>query len=398
MSQAHNYHTFAKLGRLVTGSGAESIAVAANVYLDRWFKGTSLSTLAFGTALAVWRMSSSVCLSTVTPIYKKFNTVKPQDGSSEIMSCKACSQWDDEGEENGYFKEKDLFYKDVTLAQAVKNNQYDHNTQYYCYNRIVLDMCEFRSEYGELYDDAIELWNVGEHSKACNMKNDKISNFTLKSGVSNPDHTKQCFNLNRETNIWEWNKDQCDCLDTEFFPENGWEWINAQIDSYKDDETFKNAAKKIFDMEDAEKGQISSKIDSLKPPFYWLNAFGDSLGSDIVAIAQRKELVQQLNKLRCETDDFKVAYNFKRFGEKDLGALVLEAKEKAAKLEAEAKSGEKEVIIPAVFVPKAEDNVWKNVNEFVKDMDNTGLYGEFHFLVCFFIAKKCVGNFYFCGH
>lgn len=117
-----------------------------------------------------------------------------------------------------------------------------------------------------------------------------------------------------------------------------------------------------------------------------------------MCIAQRKELVQQLNKLRCETDDFKVAYNFKRFGEKDLGALVLEAKEKAAKLEAEAKSGEKEVIIPAVFVPKAEDNVWKNVNEFVKDMDNTGLYGEFHFLVCFFIAKKCVGNFYFCGH
>merc|ERR1739848_895901 len=70
------------IGRMIIGAGVESVAVCSNCYLSWWFEGTRLKPLAFGLALSVWRLSSSISLMTMMPLYENINTLSPQDGST----------------------------------------------------------------------------------------------------------------------------------------------------------------------------------------------------------------------------------------------------------------------------------------------------------------------------
>merc|ERR1719219_1821168 len=80
------YVVLACVGRTIIGAGVEAVAVCSNCYLTWWFEGSKLKPLAFGLALSIWRMSSSISLVTMLPVYESINTVDPIDGSVGIFS------------------------------------------------------------------------------------------------------------------------------------------------------------------------------------------------------------------------------------------------------------------------------------------------------------------------
>lgn len=79
------------LGRMVIGAGVETLAVCSSNYLTWWTDGSSLKNVAFGSALAIWRFSSSVSLMTVLPMYHGLNQVSPQDGTVGLGDLKSCT-------------------------------------------------------------------------------------------------------------------------------------------------------------------------------------------------------------------------------------------------------------------------------------------------------------------
>jgi len=328
------YQILSLVGRSITGAGVESIAVASNVYLDRWFKGTDLQPLAFGCALAVWRVSSSVSLMTMLPYYKNINTLKPQDGSSPFVSCKGCSKWDDEEDE--WFKSSgEELYADVKVWTSEKEkDEYSHENTYYCYNKRVLDMCDMKTR------TSFEEWNEDNKPKACDVNNAAIAKFREETRMEKYENAK-CFEVvNGE---WKWNDEACQCLDSKFYPEGEWAWIDEQMTKYKSDERYTKDITSIFGKD----SDVSKKVDLLRKPFYWQSSMGDNLsGEENKELKQQRDsLVALLNKLRCSEEEFGVPFDFDRFA-------VAETEDS-----------------------ETTSDSWDSVSAFVEDMKSTGLYG-----------------------
>ena len=151
------------VGRTIIGAGVEAVAVCSNCYLTWWFEGSKLKPLAFGLALSIWRMSSSVSLVTMLPLYNDINQVSPQDGLTDQFS--SCVYGGCAGAE---FFDGTSFDKDNDQHTTLKN--------YYCYDKEVWSTCEFSEENAKSF--------VENDKSFCNKWATERQNFSINLKIS----------------------------------------------------------------------------------------------------------------------------------------------------------------------------------------------------------------------
>lgn len=261
-SVENQWHYTGLLGRTLIGTGVESVAVASNCYLAWWFKGTPLQALAFGSALSIWRMSSSVSLMTMLPLYKSSNEVTPRDGITNDFS---------------YAKGSDI---NVTLGYEVFGGyELADETRYYCYNMEVMHGCQIKST------DQIDSWHADDKPSACAEFDTITRQFIENAGIIK----HGCWNPETFT------ADQavCESLDYKWQPtgENEWAFF---------DEHYKQNKDKL-----SVEFQSSARINELRNPFYWSAAFGEYLEGE--ALARKQKLWRELNYARTTTETFTMA-------------------------------------------------------------------------------------------
>lgn len=280
------------LGRMLCGTGVESIAVASNVYLDRWFKGTSMQSLAFGTALAVWRFSSSLSLISMTPYYKSINEVTPRDGSTLYFStCKECIDENNQATMISY------------------GPQYDttNQTNYYCYDKNIVEACSLTTQ------DKVNLWNVDQKLTACPSFSDQVNNFISQSKVIE----YGCMKVSEDGKFWEWDEAICNCLNSNYDPKDERldmnKFLQDNLRKYRNtlEQEDNTSWLDKFGLEVSD--FTDDKLQTYLDPFYWhyfgVGALGESL-EDKDRIEKRNALVRALNQARCAD---KVPLDFVRY-------------------------------------------------------------------------------------
>ena len=236
-SMGSSWIWMACLGRTVIGAGVEAVAVCSNCYLTWWFEGSKLKPLAFGLALSIWRMSSSVSLVTMLPLYNDINTVSPQDGMTDIFS--SCVQG---GCENAVFANNPniTFDKDNDDHTVLKN--------YYCYDKELWKTCEFSQANA---NDFIE----GDKKFCQDWATPEIRNFVDNSFMEKSYEGRQCLKKGSEKGLFEFDEDVCKCIDANYFP--------APINQLKELQDWTG---------------LNTEPADFATPFYWVNGEKFALG------------------------------------------------------------------------------------------------------------------------
>lgn len=253
----------AAIGRGVTGSGVESIAVCCNVYLSQWVQ-PSLKPLAFGIAISAWRVSSTINLITLTPLYEAINTVDPRDGTASFFS--TCVENDCNG---GVMPDLNytVFNDHHKLPESDPNR---HAGNYYCYDQHIQEACSF----GE--GDHSEFMLGGNNF--CSDFEDRMSEFTKSTNL------KGSGCLTRHRGRFSFNMEICQCIDPYFYPSKdlvvGW---SSRLSEKQKDEM-----------------DVDSLLEHFEDPFYWLPVFGeykkgDEFTDKYNALREFKDLVCEMN-------------------------------------------------------------------------------------------------------
>lgn len=218
------------LGRTVIGAGVEAVAVCSNCYLTWWFEGSKLKPLAFGLALSIWRMSSSVSLVTMLPLYNNINTVSPQDGLTDVFS--SCVYG---GCENATFAND----WSVKFNESIK--EHSDNKNYYCYDKELWKTCEFSQ-------DNANSFIIGEKQFCKDWATKEVREFVDKSHMEKSYGGRQCMKKGTGEGLFEFDDDVCKCIDPNYFP--------APIEQLKELQGWS--------------GLTEEKAD-FATPFYWIN-------------------------------------------------------------------------------------------------------------------------------
>lgn len=230
-----NSHFFAICGRVLIGMGVETLAVCSNCYLTWWFDGKALKPLAFGLALSIWRLSSSLSFATMMPLYNDINSVTPvPDGlTPTFKSCSTaseCEPWKKTGK-GGEFEQVAPSLFDKTAA-------FDKEGTYYCYDSKIMDTCT-----GMTAADTSK-W-ILSNKTFCNF-NTETDRFISDAGL----RTHGCL-VNNATHGFHLQMDRCNCLDSFYVP------------SYELYSEF-----------------TENPDSSLDDPWYWFESFGQSASGE----------------------------------------------------------------------------------------------------------------------
>merc|ERR1711997_1284827 len=237
-SMGSSWIIMACIGRTGIGAGVEAVAVCSNCYLTWWFEGSKLKPLAFGLALSIWRMSSSVSLVTMLPLYNDINGVSPQDGLTEVFSSCVYS-----GCENAVFADNwnNTFDKDNEKHTELKN--------YYCYDKELWKTCEFSQENANKYIE-------GDKQFCKDWATPEIRKFVSETYMEKTFNGRQCMKKGAGKEMFVFDEDVCKCIDFNYYPE--------PVDQL---EELKKWGK-------AEPADIAS-------PFYWRASLGEYTSGDV---------------------------------------------------------------------------------------------------------------------
>jgi len=188
------------VGRTVIGAGVEAVAVCSNCYLTWWFEGSKLKPLAFGLALSIWRMSSSVSLVTMLPLYNNINTVTPQDGMTGIFS--SCVYKGCEGA---------AFNDNFTNMFDNGNKEHTELKNYYCYDKELWSTCEYSQENAKSFIE-------GDKSFCKDWATPEVRTFVDQTRMMESFDGRQCMSRSADTTFFSFDEDLCKCLDSNYMP------------------------------------------------------------------------------------------------------------------------------------------------------------------------------------
>lgn len=213
LSVYFNQYWLAIVARATVGTGVESVAVVCSVFLNSWFKGTSLNTLAFGLSLSIWRGASSLSFVTIEPLYWSGNKVQPKDVAGVVKS-----------DVLSYNHDAKKYWMEDTSNETFFGDKLG-DSQYYCYDRIKMESCQMtRDNYHSWFDNETRI-------QSCDFDKQTLD-FINEAYLGVEDGGASCFNKD----TFDVSDLQCECLNTDFNATwNDYESFKQDTDSFKSD-------------------------------------------------------------------------------------------------------------------------------------------------------------------